>query len=150
VLAAVFRLVRPGGLFIGLHEPAPAALPLESGSFRQVVGYLAARERYLRRARYPGPGPLLEGTTDVWIFDPGSIGPLLARQGFTDIRVTPRYLVRPFVVGMAKLHLGPAKPRLSRFESSLLMATVRLDALLRRALPAAAFGGASFVARRPR
>lgn len=149
VLETIFQLIRPGGLFIGLHEPTPAALPLEAGSLRHLVGYLAGSQRYLRRARYGGPGPVRAGTTDVWMFDPASLRQLLSQQGFTGVRLVPRYLLRPSVVAMGKLHLGPTKPRLSRFESGLLMTAVRADAVLRKLLPAAAFGGVSFVARRP-
>jgi hypothetical protein len=65
------------------------------------------------------------------------------------VRVLPRYLVRPFVVAALGLHLGEGKPRLSRLESLLLRGAVRLDGLLRRVLPARAFGGVTFVARRP-
>jgi SAM-dependent methyltransferase len=149
VLDTIFGLVRPGGLFVGLHEPTPAALPLETGDARHVGAFFLARDRYLRRLRHPGPDPVRAGTTDVWIFEADELERLLADRGFTEIRVLPRYLLRPFVVALLGLHLDERRPRLSGFQSSLLRGTVRLDGLLRRLLPKRAFGGVSFVARRP-
>jgi SAM-dependent methyltransferase len=148
-LDAVGRLARPGGLVIGLHEPTPAALPLESGDPRHVAAYLLSRWRYLRRMRHRGPGPVRPGTTDVWLFQARELEALLRAQGFVDVRVQPRYLLRPFVVAMLGLHLHEGRPRLTPAESRWLRATVRLDAALRRVLPPDAFGGLSFVARRP-
>lgn len=149
VLASVYRLLRPAGLFVGLHEPAPAALAWESGELRQIGAYFLARSRYLNRIRYPGPEPVRQGTTDVWIFDWNDLSELLQAQGFTEVRVLPRYLLRPFVVAALSLHLDDHRPRLSRFGSLALRAAVRADSALRGILPATAFGGVSFVARRP-
>lgn len=149
VLSAIHKLVRPGGIFAGLHEPTPAALPWESGDPRHVVAYFLARGRYLRRIRHRGKAPVREGTTDVWIFEPADLRRLLEAQGFTDVHVLPRYLLRPFVVALLRLHLNETKPRLAGWQERLLGVTVRLDAGLRRVLPAGAFGGVSFVARRP-
>jgi ubiquinone/menaquinone biosynthesis C-methylase UbiE len=149
-LAAIFRLVRPGGIAVGLHEPTPAAVSLESGDPRHVVSFVALRRWYFRRLRHHGPGPVRAGTTDVWLFEADALRALLKEQGFVDVRVLPRYLVRPFVVAALRLHLGPDRPRLTRWQERVLSATVRIDAALRRVMPSGAFGGLSFVARRPR
>lgn len=149
VLASILRLTRPGGTFIGLHEPTPAALPWESGDPRQVASFLLSRRRYMNGTRHSGPGPVRHGTTDVWIFEPDDMRRLLEDAGFTGVRVLPRYLVRPFLMAALGLHLNERRPRLTRFESLLLRAAVRVDSLLRRVLPAGAFGGVAFVARRP-
>lgn len=149
VLAAAFDLLRPGGLFIGLHEPTPSALAWESGALRQVLAYFLLRRRYLRAVRHPGPELMRDGTTDVWIFTVSELRNLLLDQGFVSVKVMPRYLVRPFVVAVLGLHLGPDRPQLARRESRLLTAAVRLDGVLRLVLPAPMFGGVSFVAQRP-
>jgi SAM-dependent methyltransferase len=149
VLATIRQLVRPGGLLVGLHEPTPAAVPWESGDPRHVIAYFLLRKRYLRRIRYSGPGPVRDGTTDVWMFEPDDLQRLLVAAGFEQVRVLPRYLLRPFVVAALGLHLSAENPRLSTLQSTLLRATVAIDAILRRMLPARAFGGLSFVARRP-
>ena len=148
-LRACRRLVRPGGVFAGLHEPTPAALPAESGDPRHVAAYLLSRRRYMVRMRHRGPGPVRPGTTDVWLFEAEELERLLAGEGFTDVRVRPRYLLRPFLVAALKLHLDERRPRLSDREARWLRGTVRLDAALRRVLPPGAFGGLSFAARRP-
>jgi SAM-dependent methyltransferase len=149
VLATISALIRPGGLFVGLHEPTPAAVPWESGDLRHVIAYFMFRARYLRRLRYHGPGPLREGTTDVWMFDADALRRLLEDQGFVQVQVLPRYLLRPFVVALLRLSLDEEKPRLTALQSTVLRSAVAIDAVLRRLLPARAFGGLSFVARRP-
>jgi 2-polyprenyl-3-methyl-5-hydroxy-6-metoxy-1,4-benzoquinol methylase len=149
VLATIRQLVRPGGVLVGLHEPTPAAVPLESGDLRHVIAYFLLGSRYLRRMRYRGPGLVRVGTTDVWMFKPDDLRRLLVDAGFEEVRVLPRYLLRPFVVAALGLHLSEQRPCLSRFQSALLSATVTIDAVLRRILPARAFGGLSFVAWRP-
>jgi 2-polyprenyl-3-methyl-5-hydroxy-6-metoxy-1,4-benzoquinol methylase len=149
VLNTIFGLVKPGGLFVSLHEPTPAAIPWESGDPRHVAAYFLSRTRYMKRLRHRGPGPVRDGTTDVWIFEADEMRKLLVDSGFTDVEVMPRYLLRPFVVALLRLHLTESKPRLSGWQERLLRATVRIDAALRRVLPERAFGGLSFVARRP-
>jgi len=148
-LRAIFRRTRPGGLFVGLHEPTPAALPWESGDPRQVVEYFLFRDRYFKRVRHGENGPVRKGTTDVWLFNPGELRTLLTDEGFTDVKVVPRYLLRPFFIAVFRLHLSEARPRLSRGEAGTMRLMIRLDAALRRILPARVFGGLAFAARRP-
>lgn len=148
VLRSIFELVRPGGLFAGLHEPTPAALVWESRDPRVMAAYWLSRRRFLQRIRYRD-GVVRPGTTDVWIFDPDDLRRMLEDAGFVDVKVVQRYLLRPFVVALLRMHLSPTKPRLSPLESRILALAVRADALLRRVLPSGAFGGLSFLARRP-
>jgi SAM-dependent methyltransferase len=149
ILAKIFRLLRPGGLFVALHEPTPAAVPWESGDPRYVAAYLLRRERFWRGARYGGPGLLREGTVDVWMFEARELAELVAAQGFVQSRVLPRYLVRPFAVALLGLHLSEERPRLTSLQALILRSTVRTDAVLRRLLPVGVFGGLSCIARRP-
>jgi SAM-dependent methyltransferase len=148
-LQAIFRLTRPGGWFVGLHEPTPAALAWESGDPRQAVEYFLFRDRYFKRIRPGENGLVREGTTDVWLFRPEELRALLTEAGFTEVDVIPRYLLRPFFIALFKLHLNEARPRLTRVQAGALRAMIRLDAQLRRFLPARVFGGLSLAARRP-
>ena len=149
VLRSAFRLTRPGGWFAGLHEPTPAALPWESGDLRQVAEYFLFRDRYLGRGRHDESGSVREGTTDVWLFDARRLRQLLTDAGFVDVRVVSRYLLRPFFVAALGLHLSDERPRLTGRQERGLLLACRLDAVLRRVLPAGAFGGLAFAARRP-
>lgn len=148
-LRTIRETVRPGGLFVGLHEPTPAAVAWEAGGILTPAGLLLTRERWLRRMRYDGEGPVRPGTTDVWIFEADELRALLQDAGFVDVVVRARYLVRPYVVALLGLHLGPGKPRLSRGEQAALRAALRVDAALGRVLPSRWFGGLCFAARRP-
>jgi SAM-dependent methyltransferase len=149
-LAAIRDLARPGGLVIGLHEPTPTAVPLESGGLAHVVAYAVRRQWYLRKIRHRGPGPVRAGTADVWLFEANDLRTLLTEEGFVDVHVLPRYLLRPFVTAALNLNLSRDRPRLQPWQARAVSATVRADALLRRILPERSFGGLSFVARRPR
>jgi SAM-dependent methyltransferase len=149
VLDRLFATLRPGGLLVGLHEPTPAAVPLESGDLRHVAAFVMLGDRYLRWIRHKGPDTVADGTVDVWMFKPRELGALLSECGFTDVRVVPRYVLRPFFVALLKLHLDTHHPRLSSTQARLLRATVRADAHLKRVLPGRLYGGLSFAARRP-
>jgi SAM-dependent methyltransferase len=149
-LKAVHDLARPGGLVIGLHEPTPAAVPLESGRVSHVGAYTALRRWYLRKIRHDGPEPVRAGTADVWLFEARDLRRLLAEQGLVDVQVLPRYLLRPFVIATLRLSLSEQLPRLRPWQARTLAATVRADALLRKILPERSFGGLSYIARRPR
>jgi SAM-dependent methyltransferase len=148
-LGAIYGALRPGGLFIGLHEPAPAATPLESGQPYQVGAFYLMRARYWRNVRYKGPGPVVKGTTDIWIFERDDVQRLLADAGFDGIRVVPRYLLRPLAAAVLRMHLTEERSRLSRVQSALLGASVRADLVLQRLLPDRLFGGLAFAAVRP-
>ena len=148
-LGSIYRALRPGGLFIGLHEPAPAATPLESGQAYQVGAFYLTRGRYWRNVRYKGPGSVVNGATDIWIFERHDVQRLLADAGFDGIRVVSRYLLRPLIVAALRMHLTEERSRLSRAQSALLGASVRADLLLQRLLPDGLFGGLAFAAVRP-
>lgn len=147
-LASTYRLLRPGGLFIGLHEPTPASSALESGQLRQVGAFYLIRRRYLSMIRHRGPAMMRPGATDIWVFELDDMRNLLSQAGFKEVRVVPRYLIRPFAVAVVNMHLTPSRPRLTPRRSALLTASVRLDAALTRLLPECVFGGLSFVGRK--
>ncbi len=147
-LSTIHSLVRPGGWFVSLHEPTPAAVPLESGQLRHLIAYTLSPRRYMNRLRHRGPGPVREGTADVWMFDPDEVARLLVEAGFTDVVISRRYVVRPFLVAAFGLGLSSNSPRLSRLKTGIFAGAVRFDDLLARVLPKAAFGGFAISARR--
>jgi SAM-dependent methyltransferase len=148
VLRALRSLLRPGGRLIGLHEPTPLAAPLELGSPLHVLAAWILQARYFRRLRPSAPPSVVSGTTDVWMFPISDLERLLADAGFSEVRVQPRYLLRPLRVAREQMHLSEDKPRLSDSEAERLQRSVRLDERLRRVLPARFFGGLAFSARR--
>ncbi len=147
-LSTIHSLVCPGGWFVSLHEPTPAAVPLESGQLRHLIAYTLSPRRYMNRLRHRGPGPVREGTADVWMFDPDDVARMLVEAGFTEVLISRRYVVRPFLVAALGLGLSSQRPRLSLLKTRLLAAAVRIDELLARVLPNAAFGGFAIAARR--
>jgi len=148
-LETIYSLVRPGGWFVGLHEPSPVAVPLESGEIRHLAAYSISPRRYLSKLRHRPSPTVRPGATDVWMFEPGSIQKLLKEAGFEEVRVIRRYIARPFLMGAMRLHLSPERRALTEFELRALRVAIKLDDLLVRSAPKAFFGGFAFAARRP-
>lgn len=150
LISTVRSLLRPGGWFIGLHEPTPPAVALEHGSLAHLAACSLSKRRYTERLRYDGPEEVRPGTTDIWMFEVDDVEVLLAQGGFTDVRVVPRYLARPLLVAKLGMHLSPEKPKLSLNGCRLLAASVKCDVVLSRLVPRRFFGGLAFAARAPR
>lgn len=147
-LAQTLKMLRPGGMFIGLHEPAPAAIVWESGHLRPLLGFLSHGEGWIDTLR-PDAGIATPGSGDVWLFNAADIATMLRDAGFVDVRVRPRYLLRPLLVALLQMHLTPMRPRLSWWQRGLLRAAVASDAALASVAPSCWFGGVCFCACRP-
>ena len=143
------RLLKPGGVFVSLHEPTGAALPLEAGSFRLFVKYLVMGSLYIESMRYQGQGIEPQGGTDVWIFRESDVRKLAREAGFVDIRTHSWNLLRPIVVAKKALHLGVSKQQLTRKEMLQLRAAIATDAILSKCLPQVLFGSVSIAAQKP-
>jgi ubiquinone/menaquinone biosynthesis C-methylase UbiE len=148
ILQRVHALLRPGGSFIGLHEPTPAAVAWESGHVRPIAGLIRRGGRSIDRFR-PADGTVLANGGDVWLFSVEDLAQLLDAAGFIEVTVRPRYLLRPLVVALLGMHLTAERPELSPTRAVLLRATIAADSALARVAPADWFGGLCFCARRP-
>jgi SAM-dependent methyltransferase len=148
MLERVHALLRPGGTFIGLHEPTPAAVAWESGHARPIAGLLGRGQRWLDRMR-PTAGTVLPNSGDVWLFTTGDVADMLGAAGFVDVKVRRRYLLRPLVAALLGMHLTTERPRLSPLSAGLLRATIAADSALAHVAPREWFGGLCFRARRP-
>lgn len=143
------RLLKPGGVFVSLHEPTEAAIPLEGGSVRRFMKYLLSGSKYIDSMRYRGSGIAPQGGTDVWIFQASDMRELTGGAGFVNIRVSSWNLLRPLVVAMKALHLMGSKHQLSGKEIMELRIAIAVDAVLRLLLPQAFFGSVCVAAEKP-
>lgn len=138
VLARFAAMLKPGGVFISLHEPTPMSTVVEGG--KVAVWPLAVLAPGLvndiARARYKGQ----PSATDLWMFEADKIKRVARSAGFTNVATFPWGLVRPIVVQRNALHLCKEKPELSADEERRLRRAIRLDATLNRLLPQRCFG----------
>lgn len=148
-LRELMRLLRPGGVMIALHEPLPAALALESSALAPLAQYMRHGDRWIDAIRHSGPGRFTSSLEDIWVFRPQDVEHLLADAGFTDVRIRQGNLVRPLVVGLARLHLTAGHERLRPREVRLLRFALAVDGALGRFVPARWMGDCSFVGARP-
>ena len=138
VLARFAAMLKPGGVFISLHEPTPMSTVVEGG--KVAVWPLAILApgfvNDIARGRYRGQ----PSATDLWMFEADKIKRVARRAGFTDATTFPWGLIRPIVVQRNALHLCKEKPALSADEERRLRRAIRLDASLNRLLPQRCFG----------
>lgn len=143
VLARMVNMLKPGGVFVSLHEPTPMSVVVEaSKAFLWPVaalapGYIAE----IARSRYCGP----PSNTDIWMFRPHELVHIAKHSGFGHARTIPWGLSRPVVVQRLGLHLNNDKPSLSEREEATLRSAVVLDSVLSRWLPKRCFGSISLV-----
>lgn len=146
VLARFLDMLKPGGIFISLHEPTPMSTVVEGGKIAVwplavlVPGFVNDIARY----RYKGQ----PSDTDLWMFESHKIKRVARQAGFSDAVTIPWGIVRPIVVQRHALHLSKGKPTLSVDEERRFRRAFKIDAILNLLLPQRCFGSLCLVCRR--
>lgn len=143
------RILKPGGLFITLHEPTIASLALESRNPKNTILYILRGDNYIDYFRYKKDGVAPGQGGDVWMFKSSEMSSLLAIAGFINIKLANWHLLRPKLVASLSMHLGGRKKKLNFFENFLLTSAVYADSFLRKILPDNFFGSVAFIAQKP-
>lgn len=146
VLARFAALLKPGGLFISLHEPTPMSTVVEGA--KVLVWPLAVLApgfvNDIARARYKGQ----PSSTDLWMFEAEKIKQTARKAGFSEAVAIPWGLARAIVVQQRGLHLSATKPALSADEVRRLRRAIKADAQINRVLPQRCFGSICLLCRR--
>jgi hypothetical protein len=142
------RILKPGGYFIALHEPTPAAIALESSNIRLLLKYLLKGVRYIDDIRYKGADIAPGGGADIWLFEKDDLLPILYELGFEKIVHRDWHLMRPFVVAKFKMHLKAEKPTLTRMEKCIFKFSILLDNFFSLTLPSRLFGSFCLAAKK--
>jgi ubiquinone/menaquinone biosynthesis C-methylase UbiE len=147
VLSRFASLLKPGGIFISLHEPTLMATVVESSKLSAYPLALLAPElvNNLARSRYKGQAH----PTDLWLFEPEKIKQVALQSGFSSIDIYPWHFLRSLVVHRDKLHLSHKKSQLSPQEEKNLRKAIHMDARLNRILPSRFFGSICLICRVP-
>jgi demethylmenaquinone methyltransferase/2-methoxy-6-polyprenyl-1,4-benzoquinol methylase len=140
------RIVRPGGLFVSLHEPKAAAIAFESRNPANWLSYVRYGTAFIDGLRSEES---VLPATDVWLFDEDELRSLLGDAGFERVRMEQWHFFRPLLVATAALHLNAKRPRLGLLGRGLLRAAVRADALVRGLMPRRYLASLSFSAQKP-
>jgi SAM-dependent methyltransferase len=146
-LKLVKNLLAPGGVFVSLHEPTPAALALEAGDLSTVVAFRKNIGAIADARRFAGPGLQAGGGSDVWLFEVRKAQELLSAAGFEKSLVQPWNLLRPLFIARRGAHLSASKPKLDAIDVAGLNAAYRTDRVLSAFLPSNLFGSISILAR---
>jgi len=148
-LKEFYRLLKPGGVFISLHEPTIASTAFESKNPWNYWFYLTKGKKYIDfisergLKRYPNVLVRPGGGSDVWLFYKNELVDLFCRVGFIEVKKTDWHFLRPIIVAFLKLHLNKDKRRLSFSEELLQAIATRFDSILRYILPSAFFASLS-------
>lgn len=146
VFARFSELLKPGGVFISLHEPTPMSTVVEGAKLLAWPLAVVAPKLVndIARSRYKGePSP-----SDLWMFEEKSLEPIAKQAGFSSMESYAWGLLRPIVVQRYGLHTSQKKPELSDSEIQTFRAAVKADALLNRYLPKRCFGSLCIVCRK--
>lgn len=143
VLTRFSDLLKPGGIFVSLHEPTPMSVVVESSKLPAYLPALIFPSliNELARLRYKGG----HSATDVWLFEPTILRQVALRSGFSRVQTIPWNLSRSISTNRNGLHLSADKPRLSFREEETLRKAIRIDDQLNRFLPSRFFGSVSLV-----
>jgi len=149
-LKEILRIIKPGGVFISLHEPKPLAIPLEKASLNEYLQCLLNQETYVDSIRYKGPGDVVkESGTDVWMFKPSELVDIMTDVGFKPIKVANWNIFRPYIIAKQNLHLTAEFPKYTDSQEQLFRKQVKRDALLSRFLPSIFFGSFAIMGHKP-
>lgn len=142
------RILKPGGVFVSLHEPTPGALAYESANPIYLLMWMIRGKKYINDIRKIKKEFPLEKNTggDVWLFDENDLNRLLTKSEFNNIKTSPWHMFRSLIAGLFKLHLSEKKPKLNNFDIFLAKTSIFLDKTLSHILPAKAFGSISICA----
>jgi len=139
-LRQIARLLRPGGTFVALHEPKPAAVAFESRNPLTWLSYGMHGDSFVDRLRGVGDSLPAGQGSDVWLFSEDDLRSLLDQAGFVQTRIEHWHFLRPILATTAGLHLDRhRRPCLGTLGHALLRTAVGADSLLRKVLPARFF-----------
>lgn len=140
------KLLKPGGVFITLHEPTIPALAYEAGSIKLILKYVLKGSKYIDTVRYCdgliSPG----GGADVWIFDYKDVRDLFLKANFQYINIKNWHILRPYIVARFSLHLNNKHPYLNCLEKIIFKSSIFIDGILNKFLPYNFFGSISLAA----
>lgn len=138
VLRRFYNLLKPGGVFISLHEPTPMSIIVEGAKlFAWPLAVLAPNfVGDLARSRFKGE----PSSTDLWVFEEKKLRALATQAQFASMDAYAWGLVRPIIVQSYDLHLSANKLFLSDDEINLFTKAVKIDSFLNKFLPKRCFG----------
>lgn len=145
-LRKIRLLLKPGGLFVSLHEPTLCALGWESGDMAAAINIFLRGEKAVE----PAGGDSFCGFsqfTDVWVFTAKDIRRLLLQAGFDSVKLANSGLFRPYIVAKKHFHLSHDKFLLSELEERMLQGAIVLDNFVADWLPSSLFGACYFSGR---
>jgi ubiquinone/menaquinone biosynthesis C-methylase UbiE len=140
-LAEIKRIMKPGGVFIALHEPTPISLAHESGSLPTVWLFLIHGDSFFNTCRpdkdFPG--------TDVWVFDKPGMEKIMRDAGFKNVKIKNWHIFRALISFWLKFHEIKNENDLSFYQKSVFRAAITADGILQKILPSRFFASLSII-----
>jgi|GEM_PF-2178385 Methylase involved in ubiquinone/menaquinone biosynthesis len=145
-----YRLLKPGGIFVSLHEPTPAAAAVESGNFLRMFWWLIRGKKYISDVRKIKGDFSLDDNIggDVWLLEKNDMIRLLKEAGFDSVKISFWNIFRSFFVALFNMHLNEQKKSLNKIQIYLLKLGIAMDYFLSKFLPTSSFGSISICAKK--
>lgn len=135
-------LLKPGGTFVSLHEPTPAAIAIEDSNKKRIAKNMVMGSRYIAPLRFSGDGVTPGHSADVWLFSNSDIKKLFGNE-FKYVKLSNWHMMRSYKVAKGEMHLSSSLPKLTKLQENELRKAVKFDSVARKILPRYWFGSVS-------
>jgi demethylmenaquinone methyltransferase/2-methoxy-6-polyprenyl-1,4-benzoquinol methylase len=130
-LQEIKRILRPGGIFISLHEPTPISLAHESGSLITACLFLKKGNSFYDSCRTKEDNP----GTDVWVFNKSDMETILKNNNFNNIKIKNWHIFRSLIYFWLKIYEIQDKNDLNFFKKTAFRIAIAIDAFLQKIIP---------------
>lgn len=132
-LQSIWRILKPGGYFLGTHEPTIYAVAIESGCFLFYIYSLIRWSAYIDDIRYKGNTIKPNNLWDVRVFDYQKLYNTFHSVWFKNIIIKHWNIFKSFLT--TNLWLSPIKiPISKRTRLYLMKIGIKIDSFLNRIL----------------
>jgi len=141
-------LLKPGGIFISLHEPTIASRAFESRNPFYSLMYMIRGEKYLDDFRFNGIGIKPGYGADIWIFKNDDLVKLFNQAGLVIIKKNNWHFFRAIFASIFNLHLHKKNKKLNKIQGIILQLGIKIDSILNKFLNDSFFSSVSILAKK--
>lgn len=142
-LKKIKSMLKPGGLFIDLHEPTIPSCAFESRNPSVLLNYILKGDRYIESLRKKYSKPPYDGfAEDVWIFNPKELEKIFNDAGFSVVKFKKQHLFSSIIQAYFSFF-----PNYKNSKNKFLKLAINLDSVLSKILSEKFFSSVEILAK---